>query len=705
VNATPSGLAAPAEELALLRRLAREGSARPGHFARAAGAGTLWRVRAQLSQASAALARGELDEARAAGSGADAAALGVPGLAEWIVLSAGAPSAGDLLRFAAAQGLEPLGRAGLVAASRVARTADEREKVGAAIGEWRNRPNLTPRALTALGVSESRLLKDGSAVLAAVAAVAPDAPERYADLFDDPDVKRFDAAVKSAPAPTRIARARTLLRLRPKDSLALLAHLPTPLEPADRLALAELRIALGESREALVLLRQPLIDELPAEADRIVALGLSAEMQITAFAMRRGRADTDVADSLAGQLNEVLKRPLRERDRKLLLESATKLELAAGRRDAAKARLAKLVELDPTTTAAADDLFGEAFGHYLTGKNEKLAVAARLFAEQASLYHAVPLRRRATYWAARARARLGETDAARALYASLLPSSAADLYGRWAARELRVALPEPPPADPAREERDALSASTPGPMSRELLACGFPGLAEDAAEAEGSLDPPFRAAVLSERDDHRRAVGLLKGAYPELGTPDEGTVPVGARRAFYPLAESALLRQAALDYAVPPALVCGLIRQESVFQRSARSRAGALGLMQVMPATGFGLRRQEGGRGRPNLLDPAENIRLGTRYLSQMLRLFSGDQIAALAAYNAGPGRVRRWKREKQSLAPDEFFESIPLAEPRDYVRRVLFYQEAYAALYGADVKAEAPPRPASAVQSPRPSS
>jgi len=105
--------------------------------------------------------------------------------------------------------------------------------------------------------------------------------------------------------------------------------------------------------------------------------------------------------------------------------------------------------------------------------------------------------------------------------------------------------------------------------------------------------------------------------------------------------------------------------------------------MQVMPATGRQLHRREGHGARPDLRSPAVNVRLGVAYLRQMLDLFGGDPVLALAAYNAGPGRARRWRADLGSLPPDEFVESIPIAESRHYVKRVLFFEGAYAALYG----------------------
>lgn len=239
----------------------------------------------------------------------------------------------------------------------------------------------------------------------------------------------------------------------------------------------------------------------------------------------------------------------------------------------------------------------------------------------------------------------------------------------------------------------ALESGVPLAPSREFMLCGFPDLAGDAAELEGSLDAVFAARVAAGTGDYRRAAALLKRRFPELGTPEEGAVPAEARRAYYPVAHAEVVAAEALRAGVPASLLLGVIRQESVFTADIRSKAGALGLMQVMPATGRTLyRRDHGGKGKPDLKDPGENIRLGALYLRDLLAEFQGDTAAAVAAYNAGPGRVRAWKKAAGAAPLDEFLESIPIAETRAYVKRVLYFQGAYAALYGLPLDG-APPR------------
>ena len=133
-----------------------------------------------------------------------------------------------------------------------------------------------------------------------------------------------------------------------------------------------------------------------------------------------------------------------------------------------------------------------------------------------------------------------------------------------------------------------------------------------------------------------------------------------------------------------PALVAALILQESSFDAGALSRAGARGLMQVMPATGRTIARAKGQRFRRAALhDPETSLDFGTHYLRQMSERFSGAVEKVLAAYNAGPHRVDAWTARRGELPPEEFIESIPFSETRTYVMIVLANREQYRRLYG----------------------
>ncbi len=624
-----------------------------------------------------------------------------------------------LLAFEAKEPGEPFAYLALSLAARLATTPEERTSVRAALLARPGPPPARPRAFIARALAEARILGSdaGRQRLVALATVFPDAPTRAADLFEDADRDAFDAAVNTANADVRVKRARALVARDPKTASALLRSLG-PAPPAASIpSAADAWLAAGSPRDA-----RRLLARLPVPSDEGAALHLSALSWLVetsllgtpdplttrrsrrARAVRASKSPAPVSEKAKAaaarhlaRLDALLAKPLSEEDRRRLLDSGVRLAFKTNHADGARLLLSPLVRLDPATEAGAAEWFAEAWTHYLAGD---FAVAARLLDEQITAYRPVFLKRRATYWSARAHERGGDAATAKALYAGLLSGTVPDLYARWAAAALGVTLPAvAPPAVPLEV---AEVPGVPGAPSRELLRCGFPGLAEDAAESEGSLDPLFSGRTASARGDHRRAAAILKSRYPELGTPEEGAVPPDARSAYYPLAEADRIAEAARAAGVPASLLFGLIRQESVFTENAKSRSGALGLMQVMPATGRLLFRKENGKGRPDLNDPSANLRLGARYLRQLLDAFHGDTAAALAAYNAGPGRVRAWKKASGLVPEDEFLESIPFGETRQYVKRVLFYQGSYASLYGLPLD-NAPPVATLPVSEPRP--
>jgi soluble lytic murein transglycosylase len=144
----------------------------------------------------------------------------------------------------------------------------------------------------------------------------------------------------------------------------------------------------------------------------------------------------------------------------------------------------------------------------------------------------------------------------------------------------------------------------------------------------------------------------------------------------FPLAYHQQLTTAANQQNVDLAWAYSIVRQESAFMAKVRSRAGALGLMQLMPATGRSVARKLGLKltTRQDILTIDTNVSLGTAYLRQMLDRFKGNYILATAAYNAGPSRAKRWAAQNNCLPADIWVEMIPFNETRKYVRNVLFY-------------------------------
>ncbi len=148
----------------------------------------------------------------------------------------------------------------------------------------------------------------------------------------------------------------------------------------------------------------------------------------------------------------------------------------------------------------------------------------------------------------------------------------------------------------------------------------------------------------------------------------------------FPTPYQDLVQHYAAQYGLEPALVFAVIRQESAFVPDARSSAGALGLMQILPATGRSIARSLNEK-LPHtlqLLDPERNVRFGTFYLQRRLREMDDHAVLAAAAYNAGQGRVRTWLPHQAEVASDVWIETLPFFETRDYVQRVLTYTAIY---------------------------
>jgi soluble lytic murein transglycosylase len=301
------------------------------------------------------------------------------------------------------------------------------------------------------------------------------------------------------------------------------------------------------------------------------------------------------------------------------------------------------------------------------------------------------------YWKARAlagSARPGpDGDARRGESRALLEAVAGPLgfYGQLAAEDL--GRPMQLPAAPAAEtpaERDAAAAS-PG-LTRAMLLAGL-GLRD-----ESRREWNFTLRGMTDRELLAAARLACAAADWQLciNTADRtrGEVDVALR---YPTPFAAEIRQAAAQAGLEPALVFGLIRQETRFMPQLRSSVGASGLMQVMPATGRWVAKKIGlDLGRPEMLaDPATNLTLGTRYLKMVLDDLGGSQPLAAAAYNAGPGRPRRW-RDGPVVETAVWAENIPFNETRDYVKKVMSNAAVYAVLLAAPPVAAVPSATAS---------
>jgi soluble lytic murein transglycosylase len=174
-------------------------------------------------------------------------------------------------------------------------------------------------------------------------------------------------------------------------------------------------------------------------------------------------------------------------------------------------------------------------------------------------------------------------------------------------------------------------------------------------------------------DGYRDAIRLASAR----GLSDPGVL--------YPLAYWPQVAQQSRSSGIDPLLVLALMRQESMFDPTARSPADARGLMQLLPSTAARV-AQRLGQPSPagTLYDPDTNITLGVAHLQQLLQAHQGDPLKALAAYNGGEEAVARWQQRFGDLEPDEFVESITYRETRDYVKRVMGNYRRYQETYGS---------------------
>ncbi len=285
------------------------------------------------------------------------------------------------------------------------------------------------------------------------------------------------------------------------------------------------------------------------------------------------------------------------------------------------------------------------------------------------------------YWKARALAELSDKAGAQVIYTDLAQEFS--FYGLLAAEEINAPLPAPPTlkAGAVKPTADELKRFDRSAAARRVLKLSELGLRADAAREWYSVVKDFNDAdSLIAAEWMRR-----KGLWDRSINTAERTKNQHDFSLRYQMPYAAEIKKAATHAALDHSLVFGLIRQESRFWAEAVSSAGALGLMQVMPATGKWIATQlKASDYRPSQLsDVGVNTGFGAYYLRTVLDQMGGSEPMAAVSYNAGPGRARAWRAETP-LEGAIYAESIPFNETRDYVRKVLANAVWYAHLQGS---------------------
>ena len=341
---------------------------------------------------------------------------------------------------------------------------------------------------------------------------------------------------------------------------------------------------------------------------------------------------------------------------------------------------------------------------WLTLRQGRTEEAKKAFEEQIALYPSGAETPAALYW----RARLAEEDnepvMARAFYQKLsdryrnfyyaelarqrlknLPGAAETtatyaLLDRVAPLDSNVRITESePPADELHVQKAELLGNG------GLVDFAVRELQAATAIDGGSWCTGETAQLYLETGHYDRAIEFMKHSAPNYFALDIPDMPRKYWEALFPRAYWSDLKRSASSNGLDPYLVASLIRQESEFNPNAVSRANAVGLMQLLPKTGKAVAREVKLKryNASQLYTPAVNMELGTRYFRGMVDKFGGSFEYALAAYNAGSERVEEWLGEGKYRDPQEFVESIPFTETREYVQAILRNAGVYKQIYG----------------------
>ncbi len=339
---------------------------------------------------------------------------------------------------------------------------------------------------------------------------------------------------------------------------------------------------------------------------------------------------------------------------------------------------------------------------WLTYRQKRKEQAKKYFDEQIEFYPGTNEVPNAMYWRGRMAEDEGQFGIARAYYQKLAERYRNYYYGVLARKRLAV-LPtapvvtvaslqqigSPPSYDPDSQVTDPPEDDLHYMRARLLENAGMTDLAVRELQAGSSSGPSWEmleiARIYSSGGEYFRALRALKRAISGYFAIDVSALPDEYWHGLFPRPYWDALQRYSEENGLDPYLVASLIRQESEFNPGAVSRANAYGLMQLLPRTGKDEAKKEGLHhfSTDSLLDPTMNIELGTHYFRQMIDHFGGQTEYALAAYNAGADRVEDWRASGNFRDVEEFVESIPFTETREYVQAIVRNAEVYKRVYG----------------------
>jgi soluble lytic murein transglycosylase len=354
----------------------------------------------------------------------------------------------------------------------------------------------------------------------------------------------------------------------------------------------------------------------------------------------------------------------------------------------AAAAYRELVKRYPKREVAGAALWRLGWTAYLKGDRREAAQQwSRLSAVASSRTYRLP----SLYWHARVTEDLRDRAAAAPLYTRVLSEAPRSYYGVLA--QARLGQPANPatsvgirlPADPADAIADDPGFARVGLLRRlGLVESALEELEDVVAQATGDTVRlyGFSSAYVREERYHL-ALRIVRRHFAGLAASGDPALPRAFWELLYPFGWRAEVTAAGQRTGVDPFLIAAVVREESSYHPRALSRAGARGLMQLMPATARPMAEHRGlvFAGGDLLDDPVANLEMGTSFLAGLLREFKDPRLA-LAAYNAGPARLRQWWQARRSDDIEAFVEQIPFDETRGYVKRVMLSWDEYRRLY-----------------------
>ena len=425
------------------------------------------------------------------------------------------------------------------------------------------------------------------------------------------------------------------------------------------------------------------LDALPDTAD-----ASGARRMYLAVELARNRDDSSAQQSLVTQMEQ------RFQDSPWLAEALyTSANMYLLRKDYPQAIVyyTELATRFPTHRYAPSSHWKAAWLNYRLGN---YSAAAVLFDKQIAQYAGGKEIPAALYWRGRLYQDQEHQPAMAAAYYQTVSRAYEHYYYAQLSRDRLAELGEVSPSEIAmldnikREEIPALTDDVPEDdehvvKARLLANAGLNEyIPEEIQAADGSEQwgAFAEAEIYSSDGETFRAMRVLKRALPFYTSAPIDTLPMTYWKILFPQQYWSAIEQDSAKNGLDPYMVASLIRQESEFNPGAISSANAWGLMQLLPSVGRSMAREEGIRhfNDMELLNPETNIRLGTRYLKQTLDKFDGQAPYAFAAYNAGDSRVTDWQSIGKYHGMDEFVESIPFSETRDYVQAILRNESIY---------------------------